>query len=246
MNQSLSDKPEIVIVGDSWGCGEWNFPNKNPRILHPGIEWHFSNSGFKVKNLSKGGSSNSESIDRLCEYLKTDGTNKLIFLIKTDTLRDLRPYTNLTDIINASDGIFNLIDTLSIQLYNHLEELSKEFNTKIFIIGGLSTLSMKDFSIDNSVIPIVPSWIKLLLNYINISDHDSYIDTYHGISEWSIGNINISKLKHEIREKVIDELYEITTWQDIYKEYIFHPDGVHPNQEGHKVLFDYIMKELKL
>jgi len=30
------------------------------------------------------------------------------------------------------------------------------------------------------------------------------------------------------------------------KELIFHPDGLHPNREGHKILFDYIVKELNL
>ena len=62
----------IAIIGDSWGCGEWNFvPGVvGVTITHTGLEQYLLDDDHKVINLSRGGNQNFESIESLEKYLQ--------------------------------------------------------------------------------------------------------------------------------------------------------------------------------
>jgi hypothetical protein len=248
MNPSSNDKPKIIITGDSWGCGEWGDTGGKYTILHLGIEQYFTDSGYEVINISKGNNSNIDSLASLTNFLNSNQitASDIILFIKTDPIRELRPYDTFTDEIIKNNGINALINKLSSDLYHNIDVLAKKYNTKIYLIGGNSSLIpfINDFK---NLTPLVSSWVKLMFDNLKIISHDHFADRFIGPSDWTITNISIKSLDKDFLHKIVNELYEIhTNTKLIFKELIFHPDGCHPNRTGHKMLFDYITKELKL
>jgi hypothetical protein len=80
----------ILIAGDSWGCGEWPHRSAglpNGVVLHKGLEQYFLDLGFPVTNLSVAGYSNKQSIDALINCTNLDQFDK-IYWIQTDPLRE--------------------------------------------------------------------------------------------------------------------------------------------------------------
>jgi hypothetical protein len=44
--------------------------------------------------------------------------------------------------------------------------------------------------------------------------------------------------------QIIDELHLLASYNVIYNDPIFYPDGAHPNREGHKILYKFIKNSL--
>ena len=62
----------IVIIGDSWGCGEWLFKDGRYGVVHPGLEQYLVDAGHPVTNLSGSNKQNEEAIDFLETYLESN------------------------------------------------------------------------------------------------------------------------------------------------------------------------------
>ena len=246
MNQySEKNQPKIFISGDSWGCGEWglaDWASDNPKaygVTHSGLEQYFLNLGYEVINCSKGDSSNFESINRLKESLVDYSNGDFVFWIQSDCLRDLRPFVRLTQDILDADGVDNLCTKLLNSTYTKLNSLG----IPIYCIGGPHDLNLTEMGKFKNLIPLVPSWVYLLVGhfkeYKNLFPH-------HIIHHKLIDHIDIDLYTIDFKQKVVNELFHRLSCWRLYKELIFHPDGAHPNRYGHKILFDYIVKELKI
>ena len=231
---------KVFISGDSWGCGEWQYSH----ISHKGLEQYFIDNRFHVINSSKINSSNNESIERLENSLeKNYQSEDLIFWFKTDTIRDLRPYDNITKELNTFGSVRNLINYLSDKSYNKLNNISSRYSNKINVIGGFSNIVMNDIKKYKNLNPIVPSMVDLLVG--NSKDLNDTTKNFQGLTDWIMEYIDLTELKFEIAENVINELTDIHRFRKkIFQKPIFYPDGYHPNREGHRILFDYIFKEL--
>ena len=150
------DKDITLIVGDSWGCGEWG---ENPRkITHGGLAQFLQESNVKAINFSKPGGTNLESSSRLENFLiESNGfrsqVNK-IFVFQTEWQRDC--YSTGTQFFHECQQLdfdYDKIKSAIIsRFYYQLSSISQDINIQIYVIGGCGddtiTITMNTTMID--------------------------------------------------------------------------------------------------
>ena len=223
---------DILISGDSWGCGEWDHKPPKYGVFHLGLEFYLKNIGHRVVNVSKGGSSNIESIERIfhkLSYKKYD----YIFWFQTSPIRNLRPYTTFKEDYKSYQ---DLTDKSNQLLDNDYKKLN-DFRVVIHCIGGCSKLNLDLMSKYKNLIPIIPSVTELILK--------DYVHPNIWLDEWN------HLIGEQFDKESIDFLYNDQNSIDRlnlvekYRKY-FWPDGVHPNRRGHKFIFKYLCEKLNL
>jgi hypothetical protein len=214
---------KIVIAGDSWGCGEWDFVNGNYTVSHLGLEKYLTDYGCEVYNLSKGGSSNHVSVNTLSYKFVKILNPDIVFWFQTDPIRDLRPYNKtffpqtVSDLIKQQHVLIN-------KTYARLNALGMKINC----IGG--------------TVKLFPS----IANYPNLNSFMGSVVEFFGgtapefwISDW----IQCDDL---ISSDFLDELYTTGNTginhpnRALPKEW-FSPDGIHPNRFAHQKIFEFIL-----
>ena len=213
---------KILIGGDSWGVGEW--PQETN---HRGIWQYFEEDGHEVVIKAIPGESNKTSISHMCNYV--NGNYDYVFWFQSDPLRDLRPYDDFGNTIKNYD---DLITQSNIILDKNYKELNDRSNCKIYCIGGCSKLNVELISKYKNLIPFIESLTELILVDYKHPEiwHSDWIDYVERLDESVIDFLLPNKMKQ-------DSLSEI----DGYRKY-FWPDGSHPNRYGHKVLYNFILK----
>ena len=83
---------KILIVGCSWGCGEWDTKNSIYQITHHGIAKYLKDKNFIVENCSIPGGNNNDSLYQLKKNHKNFDIK--IFIV-TEPFRDFRDDPNL-------------------------------------------------------------------------------------------------------------------------------------------------------
>ena len=216
----------ILIGGDSWGCGEWNWLTKRKYgVSHPGLEQYLVNDGFSVVNCSQGNSTNKESIERVAHQLNLGDYDHTVWF-QSDPLRDLRPYANFNSQFNSYQQLLEYSNKLLNSHYKMLNQL----DNKVICIGGCSKLD-SDIGNYENLIPAVDSMIELLLP--NFSAPTVWC------SDW------IHAVDTSINETLLDRLLVDKKTQDqIGDESIFKPDGFHPNRDGHRILYEVVKEHL--
>lgn len=216
----------ILIGGDSWGCGEWTwFSEKNYRVSHKGLEQYLLDDGFSVVNSAQSGSSNRKSINRVARQLEL-GNYDYIIWFQSDPLRDLIPYNTFNSLFTSYQQVLERSNELLNANYEQLNQL----NTKVICVGGCSKLD-PDIRNYSNLIPLVGSMIELIIPEItapNIWCNDwlHYIDS----------NANEGFFDRLLVDKRIQER--------ITAEPIMNPCGYHPNRDGHRILFDVVKEFL--
>jgi hypothetical protein len=237
-------KPKIFIAGDSWGCGEWDSQDHIHKVYHKGLEQYFSDAGFSVSNTSVGSSSNNSAINRLSNALEAHySTGDLVLYIQTDPLRDLRPYTTLTQEVINHHGVISLRNSLLQAAYEQLQTTAIRVKCKILVIGGKADLYLPGFDNLKNVVPLIESWVHLLVGHM--PEYQRLFPQWT-TSDYNIMNINLPVISGDLLKKIIDEVYHSEKCWKMFREPIFHPDGCHPNRDGHKILFDHIIKKLNI
>lgn len=218
----------IIIVGDSWGVGEWS---KDWNLSGPGFG-HYLMLHDQVCNLSLGAGSNTDSLDRLSQFFKKYKVDQhdTIYWIVTCPSRDI-------DIKQCLDKSGSLKQTLLNSLFKSLDtaqKLATHYDIQINLIGGLCDLNSIDISQYTNLNVCVPSWGRLL-------DQQYKIGAFYPTSWTDLGRL--------IKEHYPDHLED---WADIADEVIaknqswskiFHTDGSHPDRHGHKILHDHLYPE---
>lgn len=241
MNPSSRDQPNIIISGDSWARGEWQYQTKE--ILHRGIEQYLEELNYSVVNVACPGDSNNESIDRLEFYLNQyQPKSPIVFWIQTDPIRDLRPYDNLTEQIKQAGGVVKLQEQLLADSYARLNTLAIKYNIAVHLIGGLCNLAVNNLDTYTHLNPLVPSWVNLLGDYASRL-RNPYV---MGETECTVLHIDLNSYTKLFAYQVVSELHNISYDSFIFKDQVFHPDGLHPNRNGHKILLNYIVGKLEL
>ena len=206
----------ILIIGDSWGCGEWSSDNPY-RVTHTGLEQYLTDCGCNVTNLSKPGGSNKDMI-RVLEATISVYNPHFVFWFQTDPMRDIRPYSQETFPKSSSE----LIERGRELLETTYAELN-DIGIKIHCMGGVTNLE-KSIEKYPNLIPIIPSIIQMF--------NGPNVDFW--ISDW----INSPDIR--LDDDFLLEL-ENHPIHILPKEWFF-PDGVHPNREAHRRIFEYIIK----
>lgn len=210
----------ILIVGDSWGLGEWDF---NPyEVRHTGLQHYLEEAGHTVLNKSVAGSSNKAVVSNLLKSNLQDFD--YIFWIQSDPLRDLRPYQQFHKLTNIE-----LMIKQSKILLDSTYSLLNSIGKPIHCLGGCAKLDLDLLKLHNNLIPFMPSIWEFI-----------YSDEIHPLlcfSDW------IDKIPKDFEdfEKLVRIKQYIDSWttNPKFREY-FYPDGFHPNRKAHQKIFDHI------
>ena len=227
-------------MGDSWGCGVWGSlgqfrPNLENRygLIHAGIERFFIEDGHIVKNISVAGASNTLAIDRLFTVYDLDRWDH-VFWFQSDALRS---DGSITDVIySKTDKWFEDYDDL-IRIRNKLLDDDYAYlnshNKKIHCIGGCEKLNLELMKKYENLIPCVDSMIELIFD--NKITHPEIWLT--GI--W--GNKLDERWDIETLDKILESQRKIVSLKNTNLGSYFHVDAGHPDEHGHRKLYDYIV-----
>ena len=217
----------FLIAGDSWSCGEWG--HDPYEVKHLGLQYFLEQSGHEVKNISKGGNSNSGTFILLENSLQAEPVPDYIIWFQTDPLRDLRPYDNFKNIVS----IEHMQAISKVRLYLTYKKLNN-LGVKIYCIGGCYKLDDTIISRFENLHALIPSVIELCLPKFN---HTLWF------SDW------IPFLSKDFLD--FDELMEIKNINDNLSldkknRLFFYPDGRHANRLGHRLIYNVVCDQLKL
>ena len=210
----------IVIVGDSWGCGEWKplqGPNKDQlRVTHFGLEQYLKDSGRNVKNLSGGNFQNDQAIKGLETYLNDNPSPTSIIWFVTCVLRS--PLQHIDDPYEF--GMYKLKTE-----FNYINQLAKKHNTKVYAIGGLCDLppELIQTKFDNLLI-LIPSMSSLVL--------ENFPQSMFGDSK--------ELFKITPKQAALDVAYLIEKKLNTFQKSDFFPDHGHPDRRVHYKIFEII------
>jgi hypothetical protein len=250
MNQySNEQQPKIFIAGTSWARGEW----QGPRLVHKGLEQYFIDDGYTVINSSRPRSTHAEVnlyLDKsLSQYYK-DGD--IILWIQADPLSTIigpnrdknNKLSNLSQALQNTGSLSKLIADQKKVIFTELNQTALKYKTTILCIGGPYNISsaIEDYS---NLKSLIPSWIYLLVGHLQ--DYNHTADPEFGmILNWSIEQIDFSQCNNNLSISISQEIGERISNSKLTREDIFHPDGVHPNRHGHRILYDCVVDKLNL
>jgi hypothetical protein len=224
----------IVIIGDSWGVGEWGVENNQYCLTGPGIGQYLMLT-HRVVNLSEGAGSNAMALFRLSEFLDHYRNNEsdTFYWIVTDPQRDVVDASTITGWAN---GIEQQVQCILLDSFDRANAIAVKHNIKLNLIGGLCDLDPDSANLYSNLNISVPSWTKLI---------DS---NYNGSIMWGLNNpwIDLGELvKHRYPELLEEWLYlcdvitkKETAFGTIFKNYDYHPD-----RHGHLKLKNYLYPE---
>jgi lysophospholipase L1-like esterase len=225
---------KIHIAGDSWGVGEWvreehDCRGRSDNVSHRGLEYFLTQQGHTVFNYSAGGLSNIRSAETLSIRPQAD----YVFWFQTDPMRDFY--------LDAKKWSFTTYDTLidaSDELLGAAYKSLNDIGVKIYCIGGLSKLNLELLAKYPNLVPLIPSVMEFL-----VPGFAAPAVIYSKWTRWFDSRKHLFSVND--LDRITLEMVKITGLRKDYPE-LFWPDGVHPNREGHRLLFNHICKELSL
>ena len=237
----MSEK--LILVGCSWGCGEWLVDNNQIlHVNHPGLSQYLA-TDFDVVNLSRGSASNWQlcfSLRNYLTYVKTFDQFKIV-LIQTDAYRNTGSEHYHVDhdlLFKESTDLKNFYERNLEIFYIKLDSLAKEFQTSIYLVGGLNDLATDILSLYNNLVPMCESWTGLMHASYQpsvvplILDADLYTDA-----------------KRHNRLDLMEQIayYSDTNFlqaQELMETDWFGPSfgDFHPSRKGHELLANHIQQ----
>ena len=218
----------IIIIGDSWGVGEWN---GKCDINGPGFGQYLM-LHKQVINLCVGSASNTQSIQRLSSMLKKLQIDEhdTIYWIVTCPSR----CSNIYDHLQGQKSLQQIFHENLFASFDSAQKIAKTYSTQINLIGGLCDLNSLDIRCFDRLCVKVPSWCSLLC--------DTYPSSFISPSDWSdVGKI--IKKYHQQHLTEWHDIADIITAKDRKWNLMFTTDGAHPDRFGHKVLHNHLYPE---
>jgi hypothetical protein len=253
----MSEDKTIIIVGDSWAAGTWD--KDIWQATTPGVCGHLSNLGFQIINLAKPGGSNLESVDRLRDYLSCNTSQithiKFILFWQTEFFREVWYYKRKTNIWESnlahelSRGYSRLKDRWIHQPYHKLAKISQQWQVPIYVVGGCSdTVWYDDFEKDFPGVKIIcQSITQMLIHGCHRIDQPVFCEFFPG---WIDEGEFLTQIKKDIS---VDDLKLLLADMELGAQRIktfsnhknlFYPDGIHPNEHAHRMIFDFLCQQL--
>ena len=213
-------KKTVVIIGDSWACGEWGWSAQGQYcVLHTGIQHYLETAGYPVHNLAQGGQSNRRSVDALL----TAGfqpAEVMVLWVLTDPMRDIPP-TRIARSLPAFLSQRNELMRL---------QLDRTQTWSIGMIGGLAA---------------VPDWVTAEFSQVRVIQPD-WVDWLcpgrGGVQSLGLGRIwqyrnplpDLMTYFEQQEQNRADWLYQARYVGDSVQNRYWWPDGVHPNRLAHQ------------
>jgi hypothetical protein len=238
---------KFFILGDSWGVGEWT--KKSGRfesIPNTGLDYHFTELGHTVTNISAGSAGNFGQLRHAYWSLKENSNYDYIIWFHTESMRDIEEilindpdegqrYFPDFDISNFEIGL----DYLDFQNYKYAQTIADEYDIPFIVIGGQCPVNpvINQFSFAQH---IIHSWLAELLELNFIPPKNTFFSwdkikrilDHYGVDEKEFIANNI---KHLDKAKIIEELASASP---------LFPDNAHPSRECCRQLSQRIIKIL--
>jgi hypothetical protein len=245
----------VLICGDSWSAGTWNSGHEDPNP-NQGVGYHLAQAGFQVRNLSKPGGSNLESVQRLRDYLRCNSheTHDIVMILfwTTEFSRETNFYHNQDSSgptlgQELAVGYQILRDHWIYRPYHRLSEISQLYQKPIGIVGGCSdTVSYADFEKDFPGLRIVmPSMTNYLIYgqaHVTVPVFCQFIPGLidrHGFLDQIKQHSSAADLEALMHDMDLGHA-RLALMQD--NPVWFAPDYLHPNEHGHHEVYKYIQK----
>jgi hypothetical protein len=221
----------IMIMGDSWACGEWGMPPDSHRVTHPGTAQYLREAGHTVRSVAHGGSSNWAQVDRMSPHhayqLDPAGPHsaratEVIVWFLTDPIRDTMaaPPGRYQDYVTLRDGLMRTSLRAMARLYPHCQ---------VLLIGGVGP---------------VPTWVaaefpqfavvvESLLHWLIPQAPGALLPVL--CRGWQYGEADPAMLDHwEAAEQHRAQFQWRAAHRPTTPEHRwFWPDGAHPNRAAH-------------
>jgi hypothetical protein len=231
-NLPVQAKAKVVITGDSWSQGEWQYNSLETYSVvgHRGINQYLTDAGYEVTNVGCPGNHNLQSLESL-HTVDLITFNHCVFFF-SDILRQLTKEDMLSNTPN--DIILNYTNSLVI----NLDKIKKDFDIKITIVGGCGKCSP---TISHSIDYIIPSLAELLIS--------EFTDFPYALGGATWSNILLESDKEKIftlaqKEQwtnILENVFKKNNDWELHQKF-FYPDGCHANKHAHKLLTDHLIK----
>ena len=234
---------KLVLIGDSWGCGEWKHVGNNSiELNHPGIPDYLP---YKTVNISVSGASNWSILYSMYNYMNQlqhlDQTYSVI-VFQTDLMRTSfadKFDVDINEQIQEASSIEQLYTNLADIFYIKISNFSKQFNVPVYIVGALSDVDDYLFSLYNNKKNIIcNSWLSLL-----------YKDHVPSVIPLSLESKTLTMFKKAGRTDLCEQLLDINDKNFIEFNKILGLETMgpafgdfHPSRLGHQILAEHIIK----
>jgi len=234
----------FFILGDSWGVGEWKVEdNVFVPVPNTGVNYHLTQLGHVVKNISAGSAGNFGQLRHAYWTLKDDSNYDFIIWFHTESMRDIEEVV-MNDVHEAnihfpeftmSSNFDKTLEYMNRQNYQFAQSLFEEYQIPFIIVGGQNSpeLFIEEYTFTTHIIhwlqellnlPFTPigntffSWekIKRILKHYSISEKEFILNNLENLDRASIIN-------------------GLATKSPLF------PDNAHPSSECHKQLASRIL-----
>lgn len=231
----------LVIIGDSWTCGEWRLENQALVINHPGLTNYLP---YNTTNLSQSGSSNWKTLFTMYNYMKQqhgkEQSDYAVLLCQTDTTRTSCAEefdVDINTIVKQADSLEQLYVSLAEIFYMKISVVAEQYNIPVYIIGGVSDVDENIFSLYNNKDNIIcSSWVNLL-----------YPDHKNSVMPLEINSNTFALTKKVGRYDLCDQMLEydqkrFAEFNEVLSLDTMGPGlaNFHPNRQGHKLMAEKI------
>jgi len=238
---------KFLIIGDSWGVGEWRLTNDTRgcvSIPNTGLDFYLKKFGHTVNNLSYGGEGNFGQLRYACHKLMTENSDyDYIIWFHTEPVRDIVQFV-LNQVEAGQQQYPNIqgksfVDAMQyVNLCNYQyaqREIFERFDIPFIVIGGVGKL---DHTIDNFAFAQIKiySWLKELLALDSVPHNFLKYDGVDAVYDY---------LKPNGIEQVLTEIERGEALQDLTKDHVNFPDGMHPRRTEFEKLANRILNMLK-
>ena len=215
----------IVIMGDSWACGEWggHLTPQGYRVLHPGTTQYLREAGHRVISVAQGGGSNRTQVDRVRPD-RVRGVDHVMWFL-TDPCRDI-PETHIARTLPGYQAQRDLLLRTQFDRVGHLP---------VALIGGVAPVPAwvaQEYPGFTTLVPDLRRWLlpdtdpcELLCRAWRYPDPDPAL-----LAHWEQDERTLAL--HGARAE--DE-------PDSPEHQWFWPDGLHPNRAAHRRLTDHVI-----
>ena len=212
---------KILLVGDSWGCGEWNPDSEDYYVTHKGLELYLSEN-HEVVNLSTPAGCNFEAHKKILDMHKNFDYVIWIVTEPDRSFQDYNDFYNKPKLTDEYDGSVDMY-TNCVQSHNKIiNTIKNACGGKVILIGGLHKLEPGNLY----------DGFLYKTNWINVLKPNN-LKSYYVSNYESNAPLHDTNARQEYHNNMIND-----------KKH-FWPDGIHPNRYSHKILHDRLQEEIQ-
>jgi hypothetical protein len=229
--------------------GEWrvghNLDSDHPPQNHGGLGQYIQEAGFDVLNLGIPAGSNLLAAKRVQTWLERNPSQHIdkIIMFQTEWDRDHKRII-AEDFSNLHD-INSLLQRWVSCYYYMLSDTATMARCEVVLVGGIAdTLWLDDFSKCYTGVSIGCQSMTNLVTVGNDRVDKPVLSWYSKYSVPLIEQIKSRLPEHRLPEllDMIDLGFERENWIFQHPD-MFWPDGIHPNRQAHKILYDFLVSK---